>query len=290
MANEQTRGTTDFATQNTDSGTDIKGRAREAVSQAKERAGERIESRITDSKTRAAETLSGVASTLLSSSEQLRGQNQAGASRAIERAAEGVERFANYLQDTDVDDVVEQVHEFARRQPAAFIGGAFALGFIASRFLKASSPYGSRRLPAPSDYGRGYGASYETSRSHEGYEGSLGDSTGSMAGDRGSISRTGGYGNTGDTSGSLGYGAGLSTTGGGTTGGGYSTGGATTGGSTTGGATTGGGYSTTGTVRNTDDLGDGSPGLGGAGTTGASRTGNTANRSGNAGGSNAGSR
>ena len=145
MANEQTRGTTDFATQNTDTGSsDMKGRAREVVNQAKDRAGEKIESRIVDSKTRAAETLSGVASTLLSSSAQLREQNQEGASRAIERAAEGVERFASYLQDTDVDDVVEQVHEFARRQPAAFIGGAFALGFIASRFLKATTTGGSR--------------------------------------------------------------------------------------------------------------------------------------------------
>jgi hypothetical protein len=234
MANEQTRGTTDFATQTTtDTGSDMKGRAREAVNTVKERAGERIESRIVDSKTRAADTLSGVASSLHSSSEQLRDQ-QPGASRAIERAAEGVERFASYLQETNVDDVVESVHEFARRQPAAFIGGAFALGFIASRFLKATSPDGYRRnLPATtSDYGRGYSASYDTAR---------------------------GYGNTGDTSGSLGYGAGLSTTAGGTTDGGYSTTGRS---GTTDGAGITDNTGTTGTTRSRDDLGDGSPGLG----------------------------
>ena len=147
----------------------------------------------------------------MSSSQQLREQNQEGASRAIERAAEGVERFANYLQGTNVDDVVDSVHEFARRQPAAFIGGAFALGFIASRFIKASSPEGHRHrnLPAiSSDGARGYSAPYDTSRSYE---------SGS------NISREAGYGNTGDVSGSQGYGAGLSTRAGGTTGGGYST-------------------------------------------------------------------
>ncbi len=229
MANEQTRGTTDFATQTNDSGGDVKGRARETVQQVKARAGEKIESKITDSKSRAAETLSGVASTLHSSSQQLRDQDHAGASRAIERAAEGVERFAHYLQETNVDEVVEQVHEFARRQPAAFIGGAFALGFIASRFIKATSPEGARRLPATSDYGRGYEASYDTSRSYDG--GRSGNT---------SINTGAGFGNTGDVSGTLGYGAGLSTTGGGAT---------------------GGGYSTTGNVRNVDDLGDGSPGL-----------------------------
>lgn len=198
MANEQTRGMTDFATHSSEDGADVRGRAREAVKQVKEKAGERIESKLSDSKTRAAETLSGVASTLHSSSQQLREQNQESASRAIERAAEGVERFATYLQDTNVDDVVASVHEFARRQPAAFIGGAFALGFIASRFIKATSPEGRRRsLPAPSsDSGRGYSASYDSSRGYE----AGGES---------------GYGNTGDTSGSLGYGAGLSTTAGG---------------------------------------------------------------------------
>jgi hypothetical protein len=284
MANEQTRGLTDYATtQNNDAGSDMKGRARELVDNAKERASERIESRFTETKSRAAETLSGVASGLLTSSETLRDQNGP-ASRAFERAAEGVDRFAQYLQDTDVDDVIDQVHEFARRQPAAFIGGAFALGFIASRFIKATTP-NSRRLPAASDYGRGYDSSYDTSRSYESGTRYTGDVE-----ERSSTSRGGGYGNTGDVSGSLGYGAGLSTTGGGATGGGYSTG---------------------STLRNTDDLGDGMPGLGGAGTTGASRTGNTAggstsgdtstnrsgttggntgNRGGSTGGSNAGSR
>ena len=249
MANEQTRGTTDFATQNSDSGTDVKGRAREAVSQAKDRAAEKIESRIVDSKSRAAETLSGVASTLMSSSAQLREQNQEGAGRAIERAAEGVERFANYLQQTNVDEVVDQVHEFARRQPAAFIGGAFALGFLASRFIKATTPGGSRNLPALSDTGRGYNTSYDTTRRYETSRMSENYNTGYNPGDTG-VSGSG-YGNSGDTSGSLGYGAGLSTTGGGTT---------------------GGGYNTTGTSRSADDLGDGRSATGrNGGTDGGSR-------------------
>ncbi|HEY0305268.1 MAG TPA: hypothetical protein VGC44_09850 [Longimicrobiales bacterium] len=209
MANEQTRGMTDFATQYSDGGGDVRDRARDAVQQVKDRAGERIESRISDSKSRAAETLSGVASSLKSSSQQLRDQQHEGASRAIERAAEGVERFASYLQETNVDDVVESVHEFARRQPAAFIGGAFALGFMASRFLKAPSPegHGPRNLPAHTADTR-YSTGYDTTRTYE----------------RGANApRESGYGNTGDTSGTLGYGAGLSTRAGGTTGGGYDT-------------------------------------------------------------------
>jgi gas vesicle protein len=245
MANEQTRGMTDFATGETDGASGIRERAREVVDQAKGKATESLETKFSRSKTRAAETLSGVAQTLRSSTQQLRDQNQEGASRAIERAADGVERFATYLQDADVDQVIDSVHEFARRQPAAFIGGAFALGFLASRFLKASTPDNRRYLYGSSDQGYGttrYESSYNTTRT---YEGGIGN-TGGLSGERG-FSRDGGFGNTGDISGSQGYGAGLSTTGGGTTGGGY---------------TTGGTYSAGGRASESDnELGDGSPGV-----------------------------
>jgi hypothetical protein len=33
--------------------------------------------------------------------------------------------------------MTHQVEDFARRQPAAFLGGAFAIGFLAARFLKS---------------------------------------------------------------------------------------------------------------------------------------------------------
>lgn len=212
MANEQTRGMTDFATGDGDTATGIRDRARDVVGQAKEKASEQLESKFSSSKTRAAETLSGVAQTLRSSTQQLRDQNQDGASRAMERAADGVERFANYLQGANVDDVIDSVHEFARRQPAAFIGGAFALGFLASRFLKASTPDNRRYLYGSSDKGystTGYNSSYGTTRTYE--------SGSSLTNERGTLSRDGGYGNTGDISGSQGLGAGLSTTGGGYT-------------------------------------------------------------------------
>ncbi|MGQ0815808.1 MAG: hypothetical protein ACT4O1_15340 [Gemmatimonadota bacterium] len=108
------------------------------ANQITDRVAERIETRLTDQKSRAADTVSTVAQTLLSSSQQLREQGQEDVSRYIERAADQVERVANYLQRTDVDEVVHRVEDFARRQPATFMAGAFAIGFIASRFLKSS--------------------------------------------------------------------------------------------------------------------------------------------------------
>src|SRR3546814_8495932 len=59
-----------------------------------------------------------------------------------DQAARGREGFAQTLREKDLDGLVEDVGDFARRQPALFLGGAVALGFAMSRFLKTS---GNRR-------------------------------------------------------------------------------------------------------------------------------------------------
>ena len=51
-----------------------------------------------------------------------------------------MEDFSSYLRDHDMNDVVRDAESYARREPLVFLGAAFAAGFIAARFLKASSP------------------------------------------------------------------------------------------------------------------------------------------------------
>jgi hypothetical protein len=63
-------------------------------------------------------------------------------SEYTEKAAELVEGFSGYLREKNVDQLLGEVERFARRQAALFVGGAFALGFLASRFLKSSSTNG----------------------------------------------------------------------------------------------------------------------------------------------------
>jgi hypothetical protein len=55
-------------------------------------------------------------------------------------AAGQVERFANYLRGRDVRHIMSDTEDLARRSPGVFLGGAFVLGFVASRFLKSSRP------------------------------------------------------------------------------------------------------------------------------------------------------
>ena len=42
------------------------------------------------------------------------------------------------------DLIVRDLQDFARREPALVLGGAFALGFLAARFLKVGGPGGGR--------------------------------------------------------------------------------------------------------------------------------------------------
>ena len=47
--------------------------------------------------------------------------------------------FGGYLKDADADRILHDVEDLGRRQPWAVIAGGLAVGFMASRFLKASS-------------------------------------------------------------------------------------------------------------------------------------------------------
>jgi hypothetical protein len=58
----------------------------------------------------------------------------------MDRAADQVERFSRFLSARSADGLVRDVEDFARRNPAVFMGGCFVLGLAAARFFKASHP------------------------------------------------------------------------------------------------------------------------------------------------------
>jgi hypothetical protein len=110
--------------------------AKDLASSVKDRAVERVEERITDNKHRAVDQLEDVAQSLRSAGAQLPADNAA--SRYIVQAANQVDHLASFLNNRDVSDLLHDVEDFARRQPAVFVGGAFALGVLGARFLKSS--------------------------------------------------------------------------------------------------------------------------------------------------------
>lgn len=71
--------------------------------------------------------------------EELPNQGKQRPAELAERAAERAERLGGYLHRSDGERILGDVEDFARSRPWAVAAGGLALGFAASRFLKASS-------------------------------------------------------------------------------------------------------------------------------------------------------
>jgi len=113
--------------------------AQTLVDQAKTTAQDRVRTAAQSGKDSAVDALSGVAQSLLVAGQQLQDQ-QKGVGRFVEQAAERVDRVAKYLDTAEVEELVERTERWARRNPALFLGSAFALGVLGARFLKTSKP------------------------------------------------------------------------------------------------------------------------------------------------------
>jgi ElaB/YqjD/DUF883 family membrane-anchored ribosome-binding protein len=110
-------------------------RAEEAAGQAKGRLREQVDRR----STQAGEQVSSTAGDVRSIGAELRNQGKDKPAQLAEQAADRADRLGNYLQESDADRILRDVEDFGRSQPWAVMAGAFAVGFLASRLLKASS-------------------------------------------------------------------------------------------------------------------------------------------------------
>jgi len=115
---------------------------RQAASRVADQAVQQVKTQIEAGKERAKGELQEVSQALHATSETLREHNQEAIGRYAEAGAELVEQVSGYLRDRNVERIVDDVEGFARRQAGLFLGGAFALGFILSRFFKSSNPNG----------------------------------------------------------------------------------------------------------------------------------------------------
>jgi len=97
-------------------------------------------SQINEQKNRATEGLGGVAQAVRDSTQQLRAQHYDTVADMVERAADQIERFSQNLRDRDLDQIVSDAQDLARKNPSVFIGASFAAGLLAARFMKASRP------------------------------------------------------------------------------------------------------------------------------------------------------
>jgi len=110
-------------------------KARGAAEQAKGRFRDQVDQR----STQAGERLAGTAADVRNVAEELRRQGKDTPARMVEQAAGQADRAADYLKTASGDRILRDVEDLARSKPWAVAAGGLALGFAASRFLKASS-------------------------------------------------------------------------------------------------------------------------------------------------------
>jgi hypothetical protein len=145
----------------------VKEKVGETASRVMDQTREQVFTRLDQQKEQVVGTIGGVAQALRQTGQQLQEGEQANISQYIDQAAEWVDGISGYLRDREIGDLVNDVEDLARRQPAIFIGGAFALGFLTARFLKSSGRRAQEMLPVPmEDTGyRSSVSSYETAQS-----------------------------------------------------------------------------------------------------------------------------
>jgi len=97
------------------------------------------ESKIRAGKDQAAEHLGAVASALRQTTARLRSEDNA-LTDYVEKAASSVDGLSHYLQTRTLSQLVGDAEDFARREPAIFLGGAFFAGLVGGRFLKSATP------------------------------------------------------------------------------------------------------------------------------------------------------
>src|SRR3954447_9133437 len=109
--------------------------AQQAAGQARGRVSEQVDQR----STQAGEQVSSTAEDVRTIAQQLREQGKEQPAKLAEQAAQRADQLGDYLKRADGAAILHDIEDFGRRQPWAVMFGGLAAGFLASRFLKASS-------------------------------------------------------------------------------------------------------------------------------------------------------
>jgi hypothetical protein len=117
-----------------DAAVQLKNQAGTTVERLKTQAGDQLDTQMTQ----ASISLATVADAVNTLGDQLRQGNQALLAGYTDRVAGQVDQMATYLRQSDPGKVLHDIEDFARREPALFLAGAFAMGLVGTRFLKSS--------------------------------------------------------------------------------------------------------------------------------------------------------
>jgi ElaB/YqjD/DUF883 family membrane-anchored ribosome-binding protein len=124
----------------------VKQQTQQAVQHCQEYAGQavnivsiRLKSSLAQQKDHLATGITDVAQILKKNGDSFRSQGiGVFAGPYIDQAVTKLSEVGTTIQNKDIDEVIRDTENFARLQPAAFVGVATLLGFVAARFLRSS--------------------------------------------------------------------------------------------------------------------------------------------------------
>jgi len=125
--------------------------ARAATEQAKQRAAESFGRQ----KTSVTHDMRDVARALRTTAEQCEGQQQSFIAGYARRAADGVERLGDVLEQKDLREMVRDLEQICRERPLVVGGAAMLAGFLGTRLARTAvsarrdAPQGEREDKGP---------------------------------------------------------------------------------------------------------------------------------------------
>lgn len=177
-------------------GQDLLQQAKNTTSEVVNQVQQQASTQINRQKDTAASELSTVVNAVRRFGETLSNEGQGPIARFAaeygDKAANSLDRFANYLREQDPKRLLNDVQNFGRRQPALLIGGMFLLGFAGARLIRstmeaASSDSGSMNMGTSGSMGMGtsgsmrMGGQESHGSMHLGSTGSMGTGTGQQS-------------------------------------------------------------------------------------------------------------
>ncbi|MDP9243175.1 MAG: hypothetical protein M3O84_08390 [Actinomycetota bacterium] len=123
-----------------EAGRAVSGQVQEAGREMGKRAKDRVREEIDRRSSDAGSQVKSVAESLRQAGTDLRKEGNPAVAKVADTAAEKIDGVAVYLTTSDADALLRDLDALARRQPMLVVAGAFVLGILGARFLKASSP------------------------------------------------------------------------------------------------------------------------------------------------------
>ena len=119
----------------------LKQQGRDTAHEVSDAAQHQAEGYFNQQRDNAAEQSHKLTGVLQKMADEFDNQQQPYFSKQARKFADTTERFSNTLRDKDLHSVCSEAKSFSRREPALFLGGVIAAGFLASRFLRSSAQH-----------------------------------------------------------------------------------------------------------------------------------------------------